>query len=184
MTSLLWKLGLPDSGLPDVSFVWGFWNWHQSIPRHEKHWYSRFQLSVTTCVAWRIRFFFIGVKNALKTMKKGHKTAKNDFFQKSKKMRLPTPEEVLYSKNQVPSSKTVTCRSRTYFLTDWHVTSLPHRTWTRMGPYAYLHVATYTVTYNQTQEEYRGNIGRKQGKRASLLPIASRLPTAIAARFG
>ena len=39
-------------------------------------------------------------------MKKGPKTAKNDFFQKSKKMLLPTPEEVLYSKHTVASSKT------------------------------------------------------------------------------
>ena len=38
---------------------------------------------------------------------------KNDFFKKSKKMLLPTPKEVLYSKNEVASSKTVTCRSRT-----------------------------------------------------------------------
>ena len=37
------------------------------------------------------------------------KSPKNDFFQKSKKMLLPTPEGVLHAKFEIPRSKTVTC---------------------------------------------------------------------------
>ena len=54
-------------------------------------------------------FTFRGSKKFFLKVSKIIKMVKNNFFQKSKKMPLRTPEEVLHAKFQTYSSKTVAC---------------------------------------------------------------------------
>ena len=97
-----------------------------------------------------------------KKAKKIEKMVKNDFFQKSKKMPLSTPQEVLHSKFQVYSTKSVACGGGT----DRHQTDTG-RIQTFLAWPRYRIRSTYMWLLGETQRTgtgkgTRGEMGKKK----------------------